>query len=381
MSTKTFPTLYKRTSTGAIQLWSIRAEEIPNQSVAFFGEIVARIVTEFGQKDGALQQTIDTVAMGKNIGRANETTPYEQACAEAQSRWAKKRDKGYVEEVGRAEAGEKDADVWAMLAHDFTKQGHKIKYPCAVQPKYDGIRCKAEIRNGKVRLVSRGGKEFKQLPHIIRSLEDLHLVVDHTLDGELYNHQMKDDFERIVHIVRQEKEPDEACQDVQYHVYDLIDAALPFHDRCRRLGRLTDGNFLRLVPTYNALSVGEVDVYHDQFVADGYEGVIVRNNAGLYVSKRSYDLLKYKKFQDAEFLVVDGIEGRGKLQGHIGAFVCQNANGQQFQVKMEGSHERLKAFFEDHSLWNGKLLTVKFQAYTRYGIPRFPVGLRLREIE
>src|SRR5271165_992689 len=94
---KTFPTLYKRTSTGAIQMWSIGVE----------GNI---IVTDFGQKDGKIQHAEETIKLGKNIGRANETTPSEQALAEAASKWEGKVKKGYVEEIDRAAAGEKDID-------------------------------------------------------------------------------------------------------------------------------------------------------------------------------------------------------------------------------------------------------------------------------
>ena len=108
---------------------------------------------------------------------------------------------------------------------------------------------------------------------------------------------------------------------------------------------------------------------------------MLRNSAGEYVNKRSSDLIKVKEMQDAEFQIVGIDEGRGKLAGHVGSFICKTANGDKFNAKMSGNLGRLKEFFNDHSLWEGKMLTVQFQDLTAYNIPRFPVGLRIREPE
>src|SRR5574343_168256 len=144
---RTLPTLYKKTSTGATQMWSIGVDG-------------NNIIVNFGQVDGKIQRTEEVISAGKNIGRSNETTPAEQALLEATAKWEGKIKKGYVEDVSRAEAGEKDIDGGydCMLAHKFADHGHKIKYPGYTQPKLNGHRCLAVIENGVATLWSRTRK-------------------------------------------------------------------------------------------------------------------------------------------------------------------------------------------------------------------------------
>jgi len=123
-------------------------------------------------------------------------------------------------------------------------------------------------------------------------------------------------------------------------------------------------------------------IMFDLFKNLGYEGSMVRNKDGKYVNKRSYDLQKIKDFIDGEFQIVGVEEGRGKLQGHVASFVCQMDDGKQFKAKMKGDTERLKDYFNNHSLWLNKKLTVKYQGLTgKNGVPRFPVGIVIRDYE
>ena len=109
---------------------------------------------------------------------------------------------------------------------------------------------------------------------------------------------------------------------------------------------------------------------------------MVRNVHSLYVNKRSYDLQKVKDFSDEDFVIVGVEEGRGKLAGHVGAFICKTDDGKQFLAKMSGETSRLKEYFENHSLWEGKKLTVQFQGLTgAEKVPRFPVGKAIRDYE
>ncbi len=377
---KLLPTLYKKTSTGAIQQWSVDVigQRGSNDAVC--------IVTEYGQVEGKLQTTSDLISEGKNVGKANETTPRQQAVAEATAKWEKQLKKGYVATKEAAEAGELDAliegGIVPMLAHTFAKQGHKIKYPCYVQPKLDGLRMIATLKDGVCKLWSRTRKPITSLPHIIEEIERT-FVDDITLDGEAYSHHFKSNFEHIVHLVRQE-DPDSKCTDVEFHIYDMVNDKT-FDDRILKLTKKfaapTSPNFkyLRLVETHMVEEEAQVSTFYDDFKSEGYEGAMLRNSTGLYVNKRSADLIKVKEMQDSEFFILGVEEGRGKLAGHVGAFVCLTNGGDQFKAKMSGNTERLKEYFEDHSLWKGKMLTVQFQDLTSYGIPRFPVGLRIRE--
>jgi ATP-dependent DNA ligase len=138
---------------------------------------------------------------------------------------------------------------------------------------------------------------------------------------------------------------------------------------------------LKLVETYAVADEDTVAEFYTKFKTLKYEGAILRNVEGLYANKRSADLIKVKEMQDSEFKILGIEEGRGKLANHVGSFICLATNGQEFKAKMSGNTEKLKEYFEDHKLWTGKRLTVQFQDLTSYGIPRFPVGLRIREEE
>jgi DNA ligase-1 len=370
--------LYKKTSTGAIQYWQISVYEDSNHSSAYI------IETEYGQVGtGSPQTTFDTIYEGKNIGKANETSVCQQAEAEAQAKWEKQKKKGYVESIGDAKADVVDeiieGGIVPMLAFTFEKQGHKIKYPCYVQPKLDGIRCIAVVEGGKCTLWSRTRKRINSCPHIIAEIEKF-FKDDIILDGELYNDDFNDNFEHIVHLVRQD-EPDAQCTDVEYHIYDTVNKD-PFKLRTSALENMLENslpNYIKLVLTETVDFEDRVPDFFLAYKEMGYEGAMLRNSNGLYANKRSADLIKVKEMQDEEFKVVDIEEGRGKLAGHVGAFVCLTSDGKEFKAKMSGATEKLRDYFKDESLWKNKLLTVQFQDYTSYGIPRFPVGLRFRD--
>jgi DNA ligase-1 len=376
------PTLYKKNNLKAIQFWDIQVEEN-----GFCGNppySIGQITTTYGQVGtDSPQVAVDTIREGKNIGRSNETTAFEQAVAEAKAKHEKQRKKGYVESIEAAQAGELDelieGGIVPMLAHTFEKQGHKIKYPCYVQPKLDGLRMIAILKDGKCTLWSRTRKPITSLPHIIEEIEK-NFKDNIVLDGEAYSHQFKEDFEHIVHLVRQE-EPDPQCTDVEYHVYDMVNDQ-SFEERYRDLFRLLNNpkfKYLKRVETLKVDNEDEVAEFYTQFKNQKYEGAMLRNANGLYVNKRSSDLIKVKQMEDAEFEITGIEEGRGKLAGHVGAFVCRTKDGQEFKAKPAGATERLREYFLDHGLWRGRELVVQFQNLTSYGVPRFPVGLRLKE--
>ena len=270
-----------------------------------------------------------------------------------------------------------------MLAHSFAKHGHKIKYPCYAQRKYDGIRILAVIEDGVCTLWSRTRKPIYSLPHIVHELESMFPDQSIILDGEGYNHKFKTNFEHIVHLIRQE-EPDEQCTDVQYHVYDVV-AEGTFEERWGKFLDYTDmfdPEHVRVVGSERINTEDDVIKYFETCKEMGFEGAMLRNADGKYAHKRSYDLQKVKEFEDQEFDIVGIEEGRGKLSGHVGAFICKNESGTEFLAKMAGDTDMLKRYFEDHSLWRNKRLTVQFQGLTgRQKVPRFPVGLRIRENE
>ena len=373
-----FPTLFKKSSTGSIQQWTIEAAETPEG----WGEII----TVFGQVDGKLQTTSDFIKEGKNAGKANETSPLAQATAEAKSKWEKKLKTGSVKSIEAATAGETDAlvagGVLPMLAKKYSEDSKKIKYPALCQRKYDGIRCIAILTDGVCTLWSRTRKPITGVPSIAREVERCFPGQTLVLDGECYNHDYKNNFEEIVSFVRQDV-PKVGHEVVQYHVYDVInDLTNDKRVEWLEANLPKDSNIIKSVETIRVENEAEMLTLYEQWLVDGYEGLMIRNMAGLYVNKRSSDLQKVKPADDAEFKIIGVAEGRGKLQGHAATFICEMDNGQQFEAKMRGKQSKLKEYFEDHSLWQGKQLTVKYQGLTNAnGVPRFPVGVRFHDDE
>lgn len=364
-----FPTLYKKTATGAMQYWRIYTRIYTHADV---------IVTKWGQIDGAEQTTTDVISQGKNQGRSNETTPTQQAELEAQSQWEKKLKKGYVKTIAEAQSGKVDecikGGVFPMLAHKYSEKADKIRWPAYTQPKFDGHRCIGVVKDGKGSLWSRTRNAITGLPHIVKALESL--GTDIVVDGELYVHSYHDRFEELTSFIRNAT-PKPGHEVMEYHVYDVVMEG-SFDTRHKFIQSL--GLQLPLVPVETVVVTDEDSLMleFDRFLALGYEGCMVRNFQGPYVNKRSSDLLKVKEFDSSEFRVVGIEEGRGKLAGHA-IFVCET-DTTQFRTKMKGDTSKLKEYFENPTSVIGRMLEVKYQGLTnKAGVPRFPVALRFRD--
>ncbi len=368
---KALPVLFKKTSTGALQFWEIRVQHYaPTQSY---------ICIRFGQMDTSNpQETTDLVRSGKNLGKKNETSVSQQAELEAKSKWQKQL----------AEAGENDLKgVECMLAHAYgillngefiPDQNHKIKFPAFIQPKFDGIR---SLTGNEVNLFSREHKPIVSVPHIQKALK--HILGDSYLpfDGELYNHDYKHDFEKITSIVSKKNEVAENHEIVQYHIYDVALPDMPFALRTKLIEEvLTNApGCLQMVPTEVVNSHEEVLTAFRKWSNLGYEGIMVRNMEANYEGKRSYHLLKLKEFFEEEFEIVGFKEGRGKLQGHLGSWICK-CGDHTFDPPMKCTQARKKELWETKELYIGKKLTVRFTGYTKAkNVPRFPEGIRFRE--
>lgn len=370
------PTLFKADSSGSIRRWTITTEG-------------NTIVIEHGQIGGKIQTTKDVVKAGKNLGKINATTPEQQAEAEALSKWEKQKSKvGYVEDLTRAAAQESDLKgEECMLAHTYgtlengvfvPDQNHKIKFPAYVQPKFDGHRCRTKPDKT---LWSRGHKPILQMPHVVDALKLFWSQEDSLKnDGELYNHELKEDFEKLTSILKQQKKPHEDHQLIEYHIYDVDIPGRNFQERNLIISEFyKDHPILKVVETRLVNNHEEVLVAYEDFISRGYEGLIVRNIEGEYEGKRSYNLQKLKGFQDREFKIIGIKEGKGKLMGHAATFTCLTDENKEFEVKLEGATSYLKECFDNHSLWQGKLMTVRYIGWTKKKLPKTATGLRLRE--
>lgn len=368
---KTFPTLYKTTAAARLQQWRIFVE--------VEGKI-AYITTVHGQYEGKQQTSRVKVDSGKNTGRANETDYVQQAISEAQSKWNKQLDKGYSENMVAKRV------LRPMLAQSYDKHGSKIEWPAFLQPKLDGIRCLAYMRGGKVILESRKGKQFKCLQHIENELLNNDSFVHYmqnqgVLDGELYRHD--EAFEELASAIKRDQ-PSDKSHLIQYHIYDLVEEADSFLDRhgfVIKLFQNYSGNTLIKVPTIGIIA-DDVWTFHKQYTDEGYEGVMLRNaRVGYYEpDKRSYNLQKVKEFITEEFEIIDVEHGKGKFE-HVPTFVCVTPDGAVFRATPEGSDEVRHEYWERRDELIGEQLTVRFFEWTKDKVPRFPVGVAIRDYE
>lgn len=381
-NTTQFSPLYSQNSNGTIQTWAI--------------SVVDNVIHKtYGKMGGKMQSIQETIAAGKNAGRKNETSPAEQAVFEAKSQWEKKLKTGYCKTLDSANAGESDAQFVAggiepMLAHKYAEQAKKITFPAYCQPKLDGIRCIAMLANGVCKLWTRTRKLITGVPHINRAIEAAFPNRNMILDGELYNHSFKTNFEQIVSFVRQVTAK-AGSEVVQYHCYDIVADSLSgtkigtyFAERSTILAGVVAlcGEPLVYVNTREVADVEELMQHFTDDRAAGYEGTMVRNTNSVYETKRSYNLQKIKSFDDAEFEIVSVRAGRGRM-AECAIFVCQTKQGGRFDCKMEGSLETLKPILKNPKGYIGKMLTVRYQGMTNSSpaLPRFCVGVVVRDFE
>lgn len=353
-------TLYGLNKNSGLKVWSIWTED-------------ESLYIEHGQLNGKLQLKAEVVA-GKNIGRSNETTPTQQAELEAKSRMNKQIDKGYRENPDDL----KELDLLPMLASDYLKQGHRIKFPCFGSAKLDGVRCLAICSEEGVTLKSRGGKLY-DVKHIIQQLEVV-MVAGDIWDGEIYLHGKY--LEEIVSAV---KKHNPLTTSLTFRIFDVVEDGMIFEDRLIRMLQIEDILFENRVVSIDVLPYellsNERDMHdrHEMYVNCGYEGIMLRNMLGRYESgKRSADLQKLKSFLDSEFKIIDVIPD--KDGGAI--FVVQNTFADnQFNV-VGGSHEQRKQWLADKDSLIAELITVKYQAlFKDTNIPQFPTFVSFRNYE
>ena len=370
---KEFPKLYSRTKNGQIRSYSVVClldEDDGSAAISTIKKV---------EPDG--KETVDTYLFneGKNIGKSNETTPWEQCLLEAESAWRKQQDKGYSEVIPENDYNtDANGNMKPMLAMKFNAK--LIKYPCIAQPKLDGVRSLSWIDdNGEVHITSRLGKEYN-IPRIKAYLSDHKDMLP--LDGELYNHNELT-FQEIVSAVKKQTD---LTDRITLTVYDKPVANVRCEDRINKLladdfRDVTEDAPIRLLESRQCTCFDELDKYHDECVERGYEGIIIRNLDGLYeFGFRSRDLIKLKKFEDKEFKVIDVVEATGRDAG-TAVFVLEADNGEAFNAKPQGSHELRERYLQNKEDLIGRMCTVQFQGLSDAGIPRFPSAIAVRDYE
>ena len=281
-----------------------------------------------------------------------------------------------------------------MLAHKFDNKRVDWSKPVFIQPKLDGIRCIMKADG----CYSRNGKKFMNVQHLYtKTIKELFkqnpLLV---LDGELYNHDLRDNFEKIVSLVRKQKPtPDdrkEARKLIQYHVYDycmavnnklnLLESDMNRYEKRMHQLVCTDmyGKHIRYVPARGVHSLDKAKEIHNDFLQQGYEGSILRLD-GPYKCGRSYDLMKFKDFSDTEAKIVSWVEGKGKRRGTIGKFIAVDSDGIRFGMPVMDNFKYLQKNFKAMQDWVGKTATFTYFERTKAGSYRHPLFKAIRDYE
>jgi DNA ligase-1 len=360
LETKRFEPLFGKSKNNKMKTWSIFVERFQDYS---------EIVTRHGYVDAesSIIESRRRVSKGKNIGKSNETTHYEQAILEAKSKWTQKSTENLervsTETPNKSELSSESLPVahvsvvhdhsspvngpvngsgnpnlkihsvgqahfWAspqcvprlpMLAHDYSKHKKKLKFPCYIQPKLDGYRMIFDTTTKTI--TTRQGKDLPIVKesgagaggcaeHYDLYKELISLPSGYILDGELYVHGSEVSFEALG-VLRKTKKLSEDdkknLSKIQYHVYDMIDTKINFEKRSLMLRELIHDKYkmIQFVQTLKLDSEKEIQPIHESFTKQGYEGTMLRNSDSLYLEKnRSHDLLKYKDFMDEEFEIV-----------------------------------------------------------------------------
>lgn len=338
-----------------------------------------KFVITFGQLGGKMQTREYLVSSGKNIGKKNETSPEQQALFNMEVKIRKQVEKGYeivngyqFQNQSKTFLLQSSTAVKPMLAHEYEKHKKKIKTDSVfIQPKLDGVRCLYNVKTSE--LVSRNGKPIFGMEHIIEELQTV--TFDDSvewLDGELYLHG--ENFESISSATRRTKNI--SNRKMQFHVFDVV-SEKGFFERTKAFPFLIGLKNVTVVQHSNHPNdESKIEEVHDQYVSLGYEGIMIRLPGIGYEHKRSYSLLKYKKFIQEEFVVIGF--SKEEFEETLGAVVLQSKDKKTFEARPAMTNEQKKHIWENQSDFMNNIATVKFQERTEYGVPRFPVLLGFR---
>ena len=276
-----------------------------------------------------------------------------------------------------------------MLAHPYGKRN--FNRDSFIQPKLDGIRCYI-TKDGAF---SRNHKEFKTVEHIKEAFkplfkEDPQLI----LDGELYNHQLKNDFNKIISLVRKKNpsktETEDAEKYIQFHWYDYCNFNQKNEEVSAgfRLRNMTisdaisqiNSRHIIEVPTHDVSIIESAKLWHKDFLEQGYEGSILRLNKP-YEQKRSYNLQKFKDFQDSEATITGWVEGQGKRTGTIGKFLARDSHGNEFGMPVMDDYKIMEKMYESADWYIGKTATFTYFQRTPAGSYRHPLYKCIRNYE
>jgi DNA ligase-1 len=362
------PMLYGVSRVGKVKQWQ------PKVELDEFSR--PTIIIESGYVGGKIRSSPKLVTKGKNIGKSNETTPFEQAVSQIESQWTAKRFENYEPE----QMDPNNYTPRLMLPQLAKGVGKgKIVYPSYIQPKLNGICNLAELTRTDCPDVilhqTRGGHLFETLEHLDKWVDKIDAPAP--VHGELYVHGWS--LQKIGSYTKKIK-PDQHL--IEYWLYDIAWLDVPFEDRIAWIIgtlKVIHKTFpecpIKMTPTEIVNDYAEAKVFHNRCVQQGFEGAMLKNKAGLYMFQyNSNDLEKVKDYQDSEFEIIGGKEGTGTDVGCV-VYRCITESGGEFDARPRGTVEDRKEMFINLPNDIGKMLTVRYAELSDDGIPLQPVGI------
>ena len=384
------PTLYARAKDGTTVLeWDIEIEDNKYRTVT-------------GQQGGGKVTCAWTVCQSKNVGKKHQTTPEQQAEAEATAKWKDKcKTGGYWEDIKDIDKGYRF--IKPMLAYPLISEQTKkdktgkaytkivdrtehLRLPgLMVDRKYNGMR---QVTSA-IGPFTREGEPVRSAPHIWATVESLFTQFPNlVLDGELYNHDYRHTLNEMMKIVRKTADHElttellaKSEKIVRYYVYDAygfttadgvaITEDTPCKKRRDALTKLLKGiQYVVPVPYFMANTMGEAHALFEQFIEDGYEGAILRNADAPYQHDRVNDLIKLKPFDDMEVLILAIIDpGSGNWGGTGKTATVKSADGKVFDATFKGDHATVKKILIEKDKWEGQTVTMTYCGFTGKGVP------------
>jgi DNA ligase-1 len=377
--------------------------------------VIAEAWTETGIEGGKITRNAPTyIAEPLNIGKSNERNVFQTALIYARAQWLKRKDKGGSEELGTKASSSKELTLYfPMLAKQF-KDGEKhLEFPIYIQPKLDGVRCLMYLRtkNGgpdEVIAYTRQHKIFPNVDYIKKKIYKYLNAMYHSesiyLDGEFYKHG------KILQDISGDSRNDKVVTDEsnkdrnEYHIYDCFypsELHATFEERHEQMLALyasikkEDKDLLKEVPTALVPDMKAVKSEYRKFTKLGYEGVMLRNADGVYLTDqhktgaflRSKNLVKLKQCFSDEFKIIGFTEGkRGKDKGAI-IWICETEEGNEFNVTPKDiTYEQRKELYTDATenfdkKYKNKMLTVDYEALSKIGVPLRAKAVVIRDYE
>ena len=251
--------------------------------------------------------------------------------------------------------------------------------PYIVQPKYDGIRCRAVPVNGEYLLLSSEENIIYSVPHINDALRDLHLQAE--LDGELYCHRMS--FEEITSIVSRTVNLHSNFFEIKYHIFDIVNDQPQMRRQISVAALQGIHPCIRVAPFWLCESLDDVMRTYDKIIELSYEGIIVRHFQAPYERKRSTLVMKFKPKKEDNYTITGYEEETsidGVPKGRLGSLQCLSGDGNIFSVGTGFTDEVREALWIHKEEIIGKIAKVKYQHLTSgRKVPRFPVFVEVVE--